>query len=321
MSQTTFCAFIPPFSYNKQMRKKIKRKHLYSLLLFLLIFALSFGAVFALASKYVKIPEKKLALKSLPLEALPTPSIAPTALPTASPTATITLTHTPIARAGFCLNVPVIFYHHIEPLDQAKLEGHAQLTVDSNIFSQQMQYLSSHGYTSYSAEQLVDALMSHSTLPGKPVVVTIDDGYSDTYQFAYPIARQYGIKLSLMIPTGLLENPGYMSWSNLKDMVGSGMVFAYDHTWSHYSLPRGAYDKEEYEIRIAKEQLESHLGNPNLVFAYPYGASNDLSISILKKMGFKGAFTTIPSFLQCDGFIYSLHRNRIGNAALSAYGL
>ncbi|MFI5265624.1 MAG: polysaccharide deacetylase family protein, partial [Candidatus Levyibacteriota bacterium] len=163
--------------------------------------------------------------------------------------------------------------------------------------------------------------ISHTGLPGKPIVVTIDDGYSDIYQFAYPVAKQYGIKLSLFIPTGLLENPGYMSWSNLKDMVGSGMVFAYDHTWSHYSLPRGTRDKEEYEIMTAKKQLEDHLGGSNVIFAYPYGTSNALTVSILAAGGFKGAFTTIPGFLQCDGFIYSLHRNRIGNAPLSAYGL
>lgn len=244
----------------------------------------------------------------------------PIATPTTAPSPTSTPTPTPIPM-GYCLHIPVIYYHHVEPMAQAQAEGHASLTVDSGIFTQQMAYLSSHGYTFYSAEQLVDALRGHTTLSGKPVVVTIDDGYIDTYQNAYPIAKQYGVKFSLMVPTGLLENPGYMTWNNLKEMVDSGTVFAYDHTWSHFSLPSGTYDKEESEIMTAKKQLEDHLGAPNLIFAYPYGSSNAMSISILEKNGFKGAFTTIPSFLQCDGFIYSLHRNRIGNASLSAYGL
>ncbi len=238
-----------------------------------------------------------------------------------SPSPTIAPTKKPVMPVGFCLNVPVVMYHHIEPMTQAKEEKHAALTVDANIFGEQMAYLSTHNYTSYSAEQLVDALLAHSPLAGKPIVVTIDDGYADVYQFAYPIAKQYGIKLSLMIPTGLMENPGYLSWNNLKEMTGSGLVFAYDHTWSHSSLPSDSFEKEQSEIITAKEQLENHLGYGETIFAYPYGSSNDSAISILKANGFKGAFTTIPSHLQCDGFIYGLHRNRIGNASLSSYGL
>lgn len=237
-----------------------------------------------------------------------------------TPTPTFVPTIKPV-NEGYCLSVPVIYYHHVEPMAQATAEGHASLTVDPNTFAQQMAYLSSHGYTFYTAEQLVDALLGHTSLPGKPIVVTIDDGYIDTYTYAFPIAKQYGVKLSLMIPTGLLENPDYMTWNDLKDMANSGTVFAYDHTWSHYSLSQGPYSKDKMEIMTSKNQLEQHLGGNVDILAYPYGSSSSTAISILQQNGFKGAFTTIPGFLQCDGFVYSLHRNRIGNTSLSAYGL
>lgn len=221
---------------------------------------------------------------------------------------------------GFCLNVPVIFYHHIEPMEQAKTAGHAQLTVDAVIFDGQMKYLLDQGYRTISAEELVNAIYSHKSL-GKAVVVTIDDGYSDAYTYAFIIAKKYGVILNLMIPTGLLNNPGYMSWENLKEMLNSGLATAYDHSWSHYSMPKGDEKKIEMEVMTAKKQLEQNLGKTVKIFTYPYGSSDKKTVNILQKNGFIAAFSTIPSFYQCEGYIFNLRRNRIGNAPLSAYGL
>jgi len=227
---------------------------------------------------------------------------------------------TPTRPPGFCLTVPVLLYHHVEPYSLAKKEGHDKLTVDVNYFDKQMQYLAEHGYKSITAEELANAIVSHNNL-GKAVVVTLDDGYMDTYTYAYPIAKKYKILLNLMIPTGLLNNPGYMTWDNLKEMVNSGTAFAYDHTWSHYSLPRSDEKKEEMEIMTAKNQLEQNLGKPVRIFTYPYGSSNQQVVNILRRNGFVAAFSTIPGFYQCDSFIFNLHRNRIGNAPLPSYGL
>lgn len=227
---------------------------------------------------------------------------------------------TPEVPVGFCLRVPVLLYHHTEPYAQAKTEGHASLTVDSGWFEKQMQYLSEHGYNTISAEDLVNALLSHQQLPGKSVVVTIDDGYLDNYQYAYPIARKYNIKLNLMIPTGLLGVPGYMNWGQLKEMAGSGFVYVYNHTWSHYSLGKTTLEKAQQEIGTADKQLKDQLGKKVDIFTYPYGSTSPTAIQVLKQEGYKGAFTTIPSNLQCDGYIYYLRRIHIGNASLAYYG-
>lgn len=244
-------------------------------------------------------------------------SPTPTSLPTLTPT--ITPTPTPV-YTGYCLHVPVIFYHHIEPGAEANEKKHTSLYTDVNIFEQQMQYLSSHGYTSIKAEDLVNALSSHQGLPNKAIVVSIDDGYDDIYRYAYPIARKYGIILNLMIPTGLMENPGFMSWANLKDMVGSGSVFIYNHTWSHSSLPRDDDAKAIMEFTTAQKQITDHFGHTAPIIAYPYGSANSRIVSLLVKNGFIGGFTTIPGSVQCDSFIMNLHRIRIGNAPLSYYG-
>lgn len=238
-----------------------------------------------------------------------------------SPTPTAKQKEVKISYTGFCLSVPVLYYHHIQRSEDAAKRQQTSLSVDVNLFDQQMKYLVDHGYTTISAEDLVNALLNKSTLNPKSVVITLDDGYIDAYTNAFPIAKRYSIKLNLMIPTGLLNNSDYMSWDNLKEMVNTGLVFAYDHSWSHFSLPRGDEKKIENEVMLGKQQLEEHLGKTIKIFTYPYGSYNNLSISVLQKNGFVAAFTTAPSFTQCDSFMMTLHRNHIGNAPLSSYGL
>lgn len=244
---------------------------------------------------------------------LPTPTPTPTPSPFPSPV--------PVVFSGFCLNVPVIFYHHIQPIVEAKAQGHAPLTVDSGIFDSQMAYLVSRGYTTISADQLAAALLGHQGLPGKSIVVSIDDGYADMFTYAYPIIQKYGITVNLAIPTGLLNNPGYMNWDNLRQMTGSGKVFAYNHTWSHANLAGSSKEKAQYEVSTAKKQLAENLGRSSNVFFYPYGNENNEAVEILKANGYSAGFTTIGGTTQCDSFMMSLHRTRIGNSPLSSYGL
>lgn len=251
----------------------------------------------------------------------PTPELSPTPTIVSKPTnvpPTPTLT---ASLSGFCQKVPVLLYHHIEPLAQAKTEGHAALTVDSGWFDKQMAYLSQKGYTTINADQLAQSLRNHQGLPAKSILVTLDDGYIDVYQYAYPIAQKYHIVLNLMIPTGLMGAPDYFSWGQLKQMVDSGQVFAYDHTWSHAALANVSADKLKFEVMTAKSQLEQYLGKSVDIFTYPYGSQNNKVVNFLTANGFIAAFSEIPGFMQCDSFIMSLHRNHVGNAPLSSYGL
>ncbi len=241
-----------------------------------------------------------------------TPQLLPS--PTAIPTPT------PVPLVGYCLNVPVLIYHHVQPQAQAKELNQTSLSVDNGMFDQQMEYLKSNGYTTITVKQLIDALLSHQPLPSKSIAITLDDGYKDVYDYAYPIFKKYNLTANLMIATGLLEGGSYISWSQLQDMHNSGLIYVTDHTWSHYAVNSGSQEKIQYEIETAKKQLEDHLGQSVNIFTYPYGAFNNNAINILKQDGFIGAFSTIPGHWQCDSFIMTLHRNRIGNSSMSYYG-
>lgn len=244
--------------------------------------------------------------------------------PTSTPSPTLTPAPTPTPTPvyyGFCLNVPVLLYHHIQPNSLSKEKGQANISVDNSAFDQQMAYLTSHGYTPITAKQLVDALRTKSGLPPKSIVLSFDDGYKDIYDYAFPIFQKYHISVNLMLATGLLGGGDYLSWGQVEEMGRSGLVYFVDHTWSHYALGKGNVDKIKFEIETAKQQIEQHTGQAVNILAYPYGSVGAAATQVLQDDGFLGAFTSNSGYTQCDSFILSLHRNRIGNAPLSYYGL
>ena len=212
-------------------------------------------------------------------------------------------------------------YHHIQPMDEAKQKNQGGLSVDPNVFDHQMAYLTSSGYTTLFANELVNALKNKSALPSKSIVVTFDDGYKDNHAYALPVIRKYGVKVNLMLTTGLVEGADYLTWDQVSDMKNSGFYYFIDHTWSHFNVGSGTEEKIRYEIETAKKQIEAKTGQIVDIFAYPYGLGGPVARKVLQENGFTGAFSTIPGFYQCDSFIFALHRTRIGNSSLSAYGL
>lgn len=301
---------------NKKVKKRAVKLKRHSLLLFfLIILVFGVGIRFVILSsknKIVSFPSKSVSQVKAPVKKA--------ALITPYPT--VKTTPTPVPLTGFCLRVPILTYHHIQPETVAKELKQTSLTVDNGIFEQQMSQLVASGYTPIFANELINSLITHSVLPGKPIMVTMDDGYADNYNYALPVLKKYNIKANLMLASGLVgSNPDMLTWDEVREMKSSGLFYFTNHTWSHSSLIRISQGKIENEIDTAKIQIEQYTGQNVNIFTYPYGEFNNNAVQTLQRKGYVGAFTTIPGVYQCDSFIMTLHRYHIGNASLSAYGI
>ncbi len=246
-------------------------------------------------------------------------------VPTATPLSTPTPTPKPLTFEemnklyGPCTYLPTIFYHHIRSLDEARAKGDLGLSVDPGIFRKQMQYLKDKGYTPATMKDLENFFDQGAPVPGKPILLTFDDGYDDFSLNALPILKEMGFKATMFLPTGLVGNPSFLTWDQVTDAVNSGLVYFANHTWSHHSVAV-SFEVDKKEIETADTQLKERGLNPDLVFAYPYGNFADYAISILKSLNYKLAFTTLPGRTLCKAQRFTLPRVRIGNAPLSAYG-
>lgn len=280
-------------------------------LLFLLLAAVAIFTTFLVVlSSRSRLPKTPLPKKS----ASPTPSPSPTPTPTPKPLTFAEMN----ALYGPCVFLPVMMYHHIQPLDEAKASGQSALTVTTEFFEKQMKYLNDKGYHVVSITSLTDFFQNGTGLPKKSIVITFDDGYADFYTNALPILRQYGYPATLFIPTGLMNNPGYLSWNQISEAAGSGIYVA-NHTWSHKNVMM-AKEKILYEIATADTQLSERGFNQSKIFAYPYGLESNNAEKILTDLKYNLAFTTNSGSTQCKKQKFDLRRIRVGNTALSAYG-
>ena len=207
-------------SYRKRKSQSSSRLGLLFFLLGLLsLFVISEKSSFLLSLIKPISVEKVFAIQDVPDASFlttitPTPPASPlfdarsltVATPTPTPDPQQVLTTT--TQGDFCLDVPILIYHHVQPLAEANAQGHAQLTVDSGIFDEQMSYLVSHGYTTISSDQVVAALLAHQQLPQKSIVVTLDDGYDDAYNYSFPIAKKYNVKMDF------ISNYDYITYWN-----------------------------------------------------------------------------------------------------------
>lgn len=223
-------------------------------------------------------------------------------------------------QSDYCIEIPILFYHHVQPLGEAMRLGHAQFTVDDSVFDLQMEYLRNQGYITVSVDTVVDALINKKQLSQKMVAITFDDGYVDMYSYAYPILKQYSFVGNFAIPTGLIDRSDYMTWNQLDEIASDPQMYIYNHTLTHMDLANHSTEAEK-EIIEAQNDIQNKLGLRSNIFFYPYGTFNDTVISILKAHGYVAAFSTLPGKLQCESSIMTLRRIRVGNSPLSSYGL
>lgn len=221
---------------------------------------------------------------------------------------------------GPCTNLPVLMYHHVEPLENAKKYKRTGLDVPPEMFRSQMQYLKDKGYSFVTPTDLINFFDNGTPLPGKPVMITFDDGYVDIGDEAFPIMRELGVKGIVYVPTGLMENFDYLTWAKINEMQVSGNFTFGNHTWSHSNVGKN-HDIVTREITTADNELNQKGLDQPKTFAYPYGLETSYAEKLLSDMGYKLAFTTVHGRIMCKGQRLSLPRIRIGNSKLSAFGL
>jgi peptidoglycan/xylan/chitin deacetylase (PgdA/CDA1 family) len=222
---------------------------------------------------------------------------ANTPLPTDTSTATpptLGALPTPPGVLSWTLRVPILMYHYISiPPEDADIYR-VDLSVHPNNFRAQMAYLAENGYTTVDLYDLSRAITNQGELPEKPVIITIDDGYLDNYENAFPILQEYGHKATFFVITDLVdrEHPGYATWPMLREMAEAGMRIE-PHSKTHSDLSGRERDFLIWEILGSQQTVAHHIGYTPRYFAYPGGRYDETAIQILHELGFWGAVTTL----------------------------
>jgi peptidoglycan/xylan/chitin deacetylase (PgdA/CDA1 family) len=198
--------------------------------------------------------------------------------------------------------IPILVYHHIRRSPAVGSRVERRLTVTADIFDQQMRYLQENGYHVISFATLVDYLKDASELPDKPVIISLDDGWEDQFEYALPLLKKYHYSATFFVITNSVGSPGFLSWSQLRRMRAEGMEIG-SHSRSHPHLdkidnPTLLWD----QISTSKQILENELGAAVDEFAYPYGSYNADTASVVRSAGYKAARACCVGGVQTDEY-------------------
>ncbi len=105
--------------------------------------------------------------------------------------------------------------------------------VDRARFREHLQALRNDGFHSINLSALSDFLYNGKALPSKPVLITFDTGYLDTFSVVDPVLRQEKWRAALFLKTIRQENRDthFLYWDRLQRMVNSGIweIASYGH--------------------------------------------------------------------------------------------
>lgn len=222
-------------------------------------------------------------------------------------------THAQMPLSPASVRVPIVLYHHIRPITKDMKPLARGLSVSPATFEEQLEYLQENGYATVTLHDLFEAFKGRQTLPARPIILTFDDGYYDTYSYALPLLQQYGMKAVIFAVPRLLGTPGYLGWEEFDALHASGVFEIGAHSLTHGVLPQMTESHEKNEIVQSKKILENRLEQPVEFFAYPYGEYKQRTIEITKKAGYLGAVTTHYGTVHMEKNPFELTRVRLTN--------
>jgi peptidoglycan/xylan/chitin deacetylase (PgdA/CDA1 family) len=107
---------------------------------------------------------------------------------------------TAIAERLFDNGIPIFMLHRL-----AQEDNPVAGRINPGHLRQCLDYLTENNYNIVSLEHLILALQDKRTMPSKPIVFTMDDGYIDQAEIAAPIFLEYNCPLTFFVITGMLD--------------------------------------------------------------------------------------------------------------------
>lgn len=193
----------------------------------------------------------------------------------------------------------VLMYHRI--VDDPWLARNWKFCLHVDEFHRQIKLIERMNYTPITFEGYRLFLANKLQLPQKPVILTFDDGYLDTYRLACPLLKKYGMRGVFFVlgdrsirsnvwDTGRPDIPGahLMSDHHLMELHEEGFEIG-AHSLSHPELLRLGSEESFREIRRSKTVLESLLGGRVTSFSYPYGQVSGRIKQQVRRAGYRFA--------------------------------
>ncbi|WP_346915616.1 polysaccharide deacetylase family protein [uncultured Roseibium sp.] len=131
------------------------------------------------------------------------------------------------------------------------------------------------------------------------LTVTFDDGNLSDYAVGLPALVEAGRSAMFAILAGRIDRHGYLSGSQIRDMLSAGMTIA-THGYDHVDWRRLDEAGRQRELYDARRKIEDEAGQAVTEAAIPFGAFDRSVLHELKAAGYTRVYTS-TSGLSLDG--------------------
>jgi glycosyltransferase involved in cell wall biosynthesis/peptidoglycan/xylan/chitin deacetylase (PgdA/CDA1 family)/SAM-dependent methyltransferase len=211
--------------------------------------------------------------------------------------------------------VPILMYHRIATDGPVPL---ARYRVAPDLFAAQMAALHRAGYRTVSLQDWINALMENEPLPGKPIILTFDDGYQDFLTAGIPVLRYFGFSATIFLVAerigGVADWDGrygeparLLSWQEVRTLQEVGTEFGC-HSAVHLPMTGMHLAELIEDTARARGILEEGLATPVTSLAYPYGAENEFVRRVAADLGFQAAVSCEPGTSRLGDDLLRLRR-------------
>ena len=105
----------------------------------------------------------------------------------------------------------------------------------------------------------------------KKILLTVDDGFTSFYQYAWPYLKKNKIPFILFVSTEAVGKYGYMDWNQIKEIEKEKFAFIGNHSHSHDYLLDLSFENFKKDINKSIEIFKKELGYNPIFFSYPFG--------------------------------------------------
>jgi len=211
--------------------------------------------------------------------------------------------------------IVVLMYHRI---NDALEPG--EWVVPVARFREQMSYLRNHSQVITLGDSLKGHQSPVTSHQKRHILVTLDDGYRDNYQNAFPVLKELGISATVFLTTGYVGTTrkrerykdvpwerDYLDLEEVREMAMAGVSFG-AHTATHPRLLELDIEEAENEIFSSVDFVRKELGVKQPAFSYPYGKFDDSIKRIVKEAGCSCAFTVAPGIFKDGDDVFEIPR-------------
>ncbi|HET8695398.1 MAG TPA: polysaccharide deacetylase family protein [Aquabacterium sp.] len=213
----------------------------------------------------------------------------------------------------------ILMYHQIGIYPRP--DAHRALFCHIDRFRDQLRYLKWAGFDVINLSEARARLFSGKPLTRRSVVITVDDGYDDFREHAWPALKEEGLSATVYLVGSLIgktaswltdwpQHPKLMDAAAVRELRREGCEFG-SHAMTHPRLSRLSPNDQRSEIVDSKKSLEDLLGEPVPHFCYPYGDYSLRTRDLVQEAGYETATTCIRGAANLSENPYELTRKAI----------